>query len=128
MKFALVVEDAEVIRKVARKILEGMNMIVVDVENGADGLAHCANTMPDLILVDSELPDMTGIDFVRQMRESDVEILPRFLYCTADAEPQRIAEAYRAGISAYILKPFERGTLEPAVRELAADAAPLLAV
>lgn len=127
MKFALVVEDADVISKVARKILEGMNMIVVDAGTGADGLAHCARAMPDLVLIDSDLPDMTGIAFVETLRQSDVDVLPRFLYCTTDAEPHKIADAYRAGIAGYILKPYERATLEPKVRELA-DGASRMAV
>lgn len=118
MKFCLVVEDSEVIRKVARNILEGMGLIVFDVETGEAAIDRCRSAMPDLILVDSHLPDMSGLDVLERLREMTAEVLPQILYCTTEADPQAMANIYRAGAADYILKPYERMTLEPKIQDL----------
>lgn len=120
MKFCLVVDDSDVIRKVARKVAEGMGHIVIEAATAEEGLDLCTASMPDMILLDWQLPDMSAFDFLEAVRTMDSDRVPQILYCTTDAEPQDLSRAYRAGINAHILKPFDRQTLEPKIAELQA--------
>ena len=52
MKTCLVVDDSSVIRKVARRILEGMHFEITEAEDGADALGKCAEKLPDAVLLD----------------------------------------------------------------------------
>lgn len=118
MKFCLVVDDSDVIRKVARKILEGAGYIVIEAETASEGLERCRAAMPDIILLDSILPDCNSRDFLDSLREINAERIPQVLYCTSDADPAEIGKLFRAGINAFVHKPFEPTTLLPKVREL----------
>ena len=66
MKQILVVDDSIVIRKVARRILEGMSFEITEAENGQDALNACTRRMPDAILLDWNMPVMDGLQFLRE--------------------------------------------------------------
>ncbi|MGB3378014.1 MAG: response regulator, partial [Allopontixanthobacter sediminis] len=59
MKSCLVVDDSRVIRKVSRHILESLGFSVAEAENGKVALDHCLDTMPDVVLLDWNMPVMT---------------------------------------------------------------------
>ena len=63
----LVVDDSSVIRKVARRIFEGMSFETAEVENGQEALEACA-PMPDAILLDWNMPVMDGFEFLKALR------------------------------------------------------------
>ena len=65
MKVFMIVDDAPIIRKVTRRILEGMGYVVVEAEDGVDALEKCVNNMPDAIIVDWDMPRMNGIEFIK---------------------------------------------------------------
>ena len=65
MKCCLVVDDSKVVRMVARKILEGLNFEIEEAEDGRRALDACLKRMPDAILLDWNMPVMSGIDFLR---------------------------------------------------------------
>ena len=67
-KTCLIVDDASVIRKVSRHILESLGFEVSDAENGLVGLEKCAENIYDLILLDWNMPVMTGIEFIKELR------------------------------------------------------------
>ena len=60
MKRCMFVDDSSVIRKVAKRILGGPDMLVIEAASGLDALDMCAADMPDIIVVDGALPDMHG--------------------------------------------------------------------
>ena len=70
MKSCLVVDDSKVIRKVARHILETLNFAVAEAEDGRQALTHCESSMPDVILLDWNMPVMSGMEFLRALRGS----------------------------------------------------------
>lgn len=117
MKTCLVVDDSRVIRKVARRILEELDFDVVEAADGVEALAWCRSSMPDAILLDWNMPMMNGIDFLRQLRlEPDGEN-PKVIFCTVEADPQRIAEALNSGAAEYIMKPFDGDIIESKLAE-----------
>ena len=64
MKTCLVVDDSGVVRKIARRILEGMEFTVVEAEDGAVALEACKQAMPDAVLLDWNMPVMDGFEFL----------------------------------------------------------------
>ena len=68
MKSCLIVDDSAVIRKVARRILEGLSFRIGEAEDGEKALAACKNEMPDAILLDWNMPVMDGYEFLKQLR------------------------------------------------------------
>ena len=69
MKRCMIVDDSSVIRKVAKRILTGPDMMVVEASTGAQALDMCLAQMPDIIVVDGGLTDMTTVEFIRQAVE-----------------------------------------------------------
>ena len=68
MRTCLVVDDSRVIRKVARRILEDIGYEIAEAADGVEALAWCRAAMPDAILLDWNMPVMTGIEFLRRLR------------------------------------------------------------
>ncbi len=68
MKTCLIVDDSSVIRKVARRIIEDIGYEVDEAEDGREAFEKCTQNMPDTILVDWNMPVMTGLEFVKELR------------------------------------------------------------
>ncbi len=112
MKSCLVVDDSKVIRKVARHILEGLDFTVSEAADGREALTACLTETPDVVLLDWNMPVMSGMDFLRALREADVRPRPRIVFCTTENGMAHIRAAIDAGADEYIMKPFDRDTLE----------------
>jgi two-component system, chemotaxis family, chemotaxis protein CheY len=111
MKTCLVVDDSRLIRKVACRILEDLSFATVEAENGAEALMACRRQMPDVILLDGQLPQLSGIEFLRSLRSETKGNHPVVLFCTTENDPPHIGEAIGAGADEYILKPFDQASL-----------------
>ena len=118
MKHCLIVDDSSVVRKVARRILEGFDFTVSEAEDGAQALDMCRRDMPDMILLDWHLPAMEGVDVLANLRQLDRGREPKVLYCVSEADVAQIAKALRAGADEYILKPFDRALVEAKLHEV----------
>ncbi len=113
MKRCLVVDDFPVIRKVAKTLLNSIGYEVVEAESGAAGIASCTDQMPDAILLDWDLPDMSGFDFlVAFNRDFQSARRPHIVYATTENDPLDIARAISTGANKYITVPFERDSIE----------------
>ena len=122
----LVVDDSAVIRKVARRIIETLGMRVAEAEDGDVALRACAETMPDMILLDWNMPNMDGYAFLQALRQSEGGTRPKVLFCTTENDVGAIARALRAGADEYIMKPFDRDILTAKLEQVGlvrADAA-----
>ena len=93
MKHCLFVDDSRVLRKVSRHIVESFEFEVTEAENGQDALAKCEEGMPDLILLDWNMPVMNGIEFLRALRKSSDGDRPLVVFCTTENDLSRIKEA-----------------------------------
>jgi two-component system chemotaxis response regulator CheY len=115
-RVCLVVDDSRVVRKVARRMLEGTGFGVTEAEDGALALSACRIRMPDAILLDWNMPVMNGIEFLRALREEFGPDNPPVLFCTTENDMRFVEEAIEAGAQEFIMKPFDehilRGKLE----------------
>jgi two-component system chemotaxis response regulator CheY len=107
LKTCLVVDDSRVIRKVSRRILEDLGFEVAEAADGVEAMAWCDAVMPDLILLDWQMPMMDGLTFLKQLRAEPGGDQPKVVFCTVENEIARIREALEAGADEYIMKPFD---------------------
>jgi two-component system chemotaxis response regulator CheY len=112
MKSCLIVDDSRVIRKVSRHILEGMGFAVDEAADGQEALARCDEAMPDVILLDWNMPVMSGLEFIRLLRQRDQGDAPKVVFCTTENDIAHIRAAIDAGADEYVMKPFDRETLQ----------------
>jgi two-component system chemotaxis response regulator CheY len=112
MRSCLVVDDSKVIRKVARHILETLNFSVDEAEDGREALSRCEAAMPDVILLDWNMPVMSGMEFLRALRQGAAGAQPKVVFCTTENDIAHIRAAIDAGADEYVMKPFDRDTLE----------------
>jgi len=112
MKHCLIIDDSRVIRKVSRHILESLGFAVSEAENGLEGLDRCAESMPDVILLDWNMPVMSGIEFIVQLRQRADGARPKVVFCTTENDVAHIREAISAGADEYVMKPFDHETLQ----------------
>ena len=111
MKSCLIVDDSKVIRKVARHILETLDFAVDEAEDGRQALDRVDANMPDVILLDWNMPVMSGMEFLQSLRASDRLVQPKVVFCTTENDIGHIRAAIEAGADEYVMKPFDRETL-----------------
>jgi two-component system chemotaxis response regulator CheY len=111
MKTCLIVDDSKVIRKVARHILETLEFTVSEAGDGQEAMERCLVEVPDVILLDWNMPVMSGMDFLRALRDSTVSPRPKVVFCTTENGMEHIRAAIEAGADEYVMKPFDRDTL-----------------
>lgn len=112
MKSCLIVDDSKVIRKVARHILETMEFNVSEAADGQEALDHVMHEQPDVILLDWNMPVMSGMDFLRAYRSTIVAPNAKVIFCTTENGVAHIQAAIEAGADEYVMKPFDRETLQ----------------
>lgn len=112
MKTCLVVDDSRVVRKVARKILEELGFVCAEAEDGKQAMESCAGKMPDAILLDWNMPVMSGIEFLRRLRKMNGGEHPKVIFCTTENDLAHIQEALSAGANEYIMKPFDSDIIQ----------------
>ena len=112
MRSCLVVDDSKVIRKVARHILETLEFSVDEAEDGREALTRCEAACPTSILLDWNMPVMSGMEFLRALRQTDRAAQPKVVFCTTENDIAHIRAAIEAGADEYVMKPFDRETLQ----------------
>ncbi len=112
MKSCLVVDDSKVIRKVARHILETLSFEVREAADGREALDSCTRLPPDVILLDWNMPVMSGMDFLHALRDAPLPHRPKVVFCTTENGMAHIRAAIEAGADEYVMKPFDRETLQ----------------
>ena len=107
MKSCLIVDDSSVIRRIVRENLEGLGFECREAENGAQAQDACAQMMPQLVMLDWNMPVMTGIEFLRKLRAMDKGKDPIVVFCTTENDMDHIQQALAAGANDFIMKPFD---------------------
>ena len=110
-KTCLVVDDSKVIRKVARHILETLHFSVEEAADGQEALNACTAAAPDVVLLDWNMPVMSGMEFLRALGETELPSRPKVVFCTTENDMAHIRAALEAGADEYVMKPFDRETL-----------------
>ena len=108
----LVVDDFATMRRIIKTSLKklGFNN-VVEAEDGQDALNAMKKDNFCLIISDWNMPNMTGIEFLRAVRGDDRFKNIPFIMVTAEGQKQNVVEAVNSGVSNYIVKPFSPETL-----------------
>ena len=120
MTICLVVDDSGVIRKLASKMLADLDIQSVEAENGAVAFDRCTDQMPDIVLLDWNMPVMDGMEFLKKLRATPFPRQPKVLFCTTESEFSKIAAALAEGADEYIMKPFDEDILASKLRLIGA--------
>ncbi len=115
----LVVDDFSTMRRIVRNILRqlGMNN-VVEADDGVSAWDVLNSDKIDFIVSDWNMPNMTGIELLRKVRESEEFGNLPFLMVTAEAQQENILEAVQAKVSNYIVKPFTADTMKQKIDKI----------
>ena len=112
MPSCLVVDDSRVVRKVARRIVEDLGFSCEEAEDGQKAYDYCSKQMPDAILLDWNMPVMSGIEFLEKLRQMPSGTGPKVIFCTTENDMAHIQRAMSAGANEYIMKPFDSEIIE----------------
>ena len=95
-----------------------MNFRVEEEATTTEALARCKKHLPDLIVLDWNIPGSVPLDFVAAVRSLPMGRNVKILYVMTNNEPAEVGRAITAGVDAYMFKPFQRVTLEAKVAAL----------
>lgn len=107
MKRCLVIDDSRVIRRVAAKIIQDLGFAVEEAENGKKALDACRLRMPDVALIDLDMPVMDGRTYLRALRHMPGGDKVVAVIFTAGGDPLQVQQALDDGADEYIMKPFD---------------------
>jgi two-component system chemotaxis response regulator CheY len=115
----LVVDDAATMRRILKGLLRELGIRNMrEAENGSLALDELHKKKADLVVSDWNMPVMNGLDLLRAIRQdNDLKATP-VLMVTAEAKKENIVEALQAGVSNYIVKPFNAKTLEEKLNKI----------
>lgn len=116
--FALVVDDSKVTRLLVAHILRQVGFEVAQAANGREGIDQLLGHKPSVVLIDWNMPDMNGLEFVRAVRADTNHADVRLLIVTSEEDQGLIAEALEAGADGYIHKPFTKEVIAEKLRLL----------
>jgi len=112
----LLVDDASFMRMMLKNILAGAGYeIVGEAENGAKGIELYKTLKPDLVIMDIIMPEMGGIDAVREIVKANP--MAKVLMCSSMGQQSLVVEAIQAGAKDFIVKPFQPSNVLEAVKK-----------
>jgi len=103
----LLVDDSSTMRRIQTNQLNALGINdIVEAENGQDGLEKLAKNMPDVVLLDWNMPVKNGFEFLTEARANAAYKDIKIIMCTSESEKSRVLEALKAGANNYMVKPF----------------------
>lgn len=116
-KTVLIVDDSASMRQVVGFALKGAGFDVVSANDGKDALGKLNGTRMDLIITDLNMPNLNGIDFIKQVRQTGGYKFTPVIMLTTESQESAKEEGRRAGASGWIVKPFVPEQLLSVVRK-----------
>ena len=115
----LIVDDSETTRRIVGTILRSRHWTICgEAENGRAGVEKFQKLKPDIVLLDLSMPDMTGIEILRQVKQSKyLKCAPVVVLTTTD-DSHEIKRCYELGCNVYITKPVNYESFANAIRQL----------
>jgi two-component system chemotaxis response regulator CheY len=117
-KICMVVDDSGVVRKVSRRIFETLGYQVVEAEDGRKALEVAEQHNPYLIMLDWNMPVMSGIEFLREFRKKKDINTVKVIFCTTENDITKIMTAMEAGANEYIMKPFDEEIIKTKLTQM----------
>jgi two-component system chemotaxis response regulator CheY len=109
---ALVIDDSRTVRIIIGQILREIGIEVLEAKNGVEALEQIKrNPDVELMLVDWNMPQMNGLDFIRVVRSNRDYDSVRILMVTSESQGEQVIEALKAGANEYLMKPFNKDVL-----------------
>ena len=118
VKRLLVVDDEPNLLRAVEACLRTEGFEVSTARSGAEALINVAQTVPDLIISDIRMPGMSGYELARQLRVSSRTMLVPIIFLSAKGETADRIEGFRAGVDAYLTKPFEPDELVAVIKSI----------
>ncbi len=119
----LVVDDTKFMRKMLTDMLKQFGYEVVgEADNGRQAVEKFVELRPDVVMLDITMPEMDGIEAMREMRKIDPEVT--VLICSAMSQQDLISDALKAGANGYVMKPFKPNRVNEIIRKYAIPKAP----
>jgi len=104
---ALIIDDSKAMRSILARMLRGLEFEVVEAANGREGLERLQTVgKVDLALVDWNMPEMNGFEFVRAVRAEHMYDGVLLMMVTSETEMENVVRALAAGANEYVMKPF----------------------
>lgn len=109
----LIVDDFSTLRRIIKNILKQLGYVnIEEAEDGVQAFNKLKNGGFDFLITDWNMPNMTGLELLQKVRETDVTKELPVLMVTAEAEKENIVAAVQAGVNNYIVKPFTADVLK----------------
>jgi two-component system chemotaxis response regulator CheY len=106
----LLADDSKTMRLILRRALESVGILsVTEAADGVQALSHFQQQKFDIVLTDWNMPNMSGLDVVEQIRSQNKEV--PIIMITTEAERGQVLRAIAAGVTDYLVKPFTTTTL-----------------
>jgi len=118
----LVVDDFSTMRRIVRNLLKELGFVnVQEAEDGVEALAKLRSAPFDFVVSDWNMPNMTGLELLKEIRKDDkLKHLP-VLMVTAEAKKENIIEAAQSGATGYVVKPFTAAALDEKLKKIFAN-------
>jgi len=115
----LVVDDFATMRRILKNVLRQVGFTnIIEADDGKTALKELKKENIDLILCDWNMPEMPGIDLLKQIRSDDgLKNIP-FVMVTAEAQKENILEAVKSGVNSYVVKPFTAETISAKLKKV----------
>ncbi|GAB4482938.1 MAG: response regulator [Thermodesulfovibrionales bacterium] len=116
-KTILIVDDSIVVRQLVTITLKKEGYTVIEAVNGKDGLAKASKSPIDMVISDLNMPEMNGIEFIRELRSLDAFRLTPIIMLTTVSEEGKKQEGAEAGVNGWLFKPFNATQLLTTIRK-----------
>ncbi len=119
-KVIMTVDDSASIRQMIAFMLKSEGYDVIEAEDGVDALAKLEERTADLILTDLNMPNMNGIELIKNLRTNDTYRFTPIMLLTTVSQEEKKLEGKRAGATGWIVKPFNSDQLSACIRKVLA--------
>ena len=117
-KTCLVIDDSDVIREIAIRIIEDLGLETKGVSNAAEAMEFCSDANPEAVFLDWDLPSMGALDFLRGAAVLETEQKPEIILCATENDQQQFTLAKAAGANHHVLKPFDKFAIASKLAEI----------
>jgi two-component system chemotaxis response regulator CheY len=112
----LIVDDAAFMRRMLADMVAGEHEVCGEAANGMEAIAKYKELKPDIVTMDISMPEMQGIDAMREILAYDREA--KVLICSAIGHRQKVLEAMKSGARDFLVKPFQKEQVLDAISRL----------
>ena len=116
-KTCLIVDDSELIREIASRIITDLGLETEGADNASSAIEFCREEKPAVVFLDWDLPSMGALDFLREAASLEGD-RPVIILCATENDHQQFTLAKAAGAAHHILKPFDKGAIAVKLAEI----------